>query len=439
MRNIDIISPGMIYMSLWISLLNDAGVSIFGSLLSASFCGALDDRKKRWVFASCIVVILLLQGGIYYVGTDEFVKKIYPLIMHMPLWIVLAVLKRKFLWPLISIMLAYLCCQLRRWSALLVVSLISGDIWMQDLVELIVTIPLFILILRLVSPVMKRLLNSPVKLQWQFGVVPALYYGFDYLTQVYTNLLSSGAPVVVEFMPFVCCAAYLVFLIYHSEKEQKQIQLKQIQKSLDLQLNQAVREISTLRENQEVVRRYRHDLRHHLLYLDACIENGNANQAKEYIAGICKEIESQKIRRYCENEVANLVLSSFVGRAKKEGIDINIDGGLSSVISLSDRDLCVLLCNALENALHACQSLASKGKKCMINVRLTSLPEKKDSFCLQVANPYEGEIQFENGIPVSYQPEHGIGLQSICAIVERYEGIYSFTTKDEKFILRLSI
>ena len=48
-------------------------------------------------------------------------------------------------------------------------------------------------------------------------------------------------------------------------------------------------------------------------------------------------------------------------------------------------------------------------------------------------------ILFENGIPVSNEPGHGIGVQSICAIVERYGGMCTFLVQNHHFILRLSL
>jgi hypothetical protein len=78
-------------------------------------------------------------------------------------------------------------------------------------------------------------------MQCQFGVIPVLYYVFDYLTRVYTDLLSSGAPVVVEFMPFICCGAYLVFLLYNFTKGQEENRMREIQKSLDMQVAQSMR------------------------------------------------------------------------------------------------------------------------------------------------------------------------------------------------------
>ncbi|MGN0413269.1 MAG: sensor histidine kinase [Lachnospiraceae bacterium] len=307
---------------------------------------------------------------------------------------------------------------------------------MHDMVELLITLPLLLILLYFASPVVRQLSGYSAKIQCQFGVIPALYYAFDYFTCVYTDLLFRGDPVVVEFMPFVCCLAYLAFLLYNSEKEWKHSQLQQIQKGLDLQLDQAVREINGLRESQALTRQYRHDMRHHLQYLSACIKNGQGEQAQEYISGICKEIEAQNVLCYCENETANLILSSFFGRAEKDGIGMNVQASLPAFTMVSERDLCVLLSNALENALHACQSLTAEGKACIIDVQLY---EKNNKLFLQVTNPCEKPVRFEKGIPVSDREGHGIGVQSICAIVQRYRGIYHFSVENGKFILRLSL
>lgn len=58
---------------------------------------------------------------------------------------------------------------------------------------------------------------------------------------------------------------------------------------------------------------------------------------------------------------------------------------------------------------------------------------------LQVVNDCKAPIKFQNGIPVSDMEGHGIGVRSICAIVQRYGGVFSFAEKDGKFTLRLSL
>ena len=267
-------------MSLWASLLNDIAVSLFGSVLSASFCDALAIRRNCWIFWCCMALIPIMQAAVYSLWSADFLRHIYPLIMHLPLLLVLWLLTGKLLWPLISILSAYLCCELRRWIALLVVALLHGGDMMQDIAELIVTLPLLFLLQHFFTPVIRQLSVQSRKLQWMFGLIPAVYYIFDYGTRVYTDLLYSGGPAAVEFMPFVCCLVYMAFLLYHSVKEQTENQLQQVQKSLNLQLTQAVREISALRESQTLASQYRHDLRHHLQYLSACIQSGQTEQAQ---------------------------------------------------------------------------------------------------------------------------------------------------------------
>ena len=423
-------------MRLCLSLLNDISVSIFGSVLSASFCGALMTRRNRFIFWGCTALILLLQGWVYANWDVVFLQHIYPIIMHLPLMVILYILTGKLLWPVISVLTAYLCCQLRRWIALLVVAVLSGGNGLQNLTELVVTLPLLLLLLHFAAPAVRQMSGYPPKLQLQFGVIPAVYYGFDYATRVYTDLLQRGDPAVVEFMPFVCCTAYLAFVLYSSAKERTQNQLQQVQKSLNLQLTQAVREINALRESQVLASQYRHDLRHHLQYLSACIENGQEKQAQDYISGICAEIEAQKVQRYCENEAANLILSAFAGRAQKEGIAMEMQVTLPAFIMVSDSDLCVLLSNALENALQACRPFAAAGKAAAIEVLIY---ERGGKIFLQMTNPCGNTVSFENGIPVSDRPGHGIGVQSICAIVRRYGGVYAFFVKNGQFVLRLSL
>ena len=45
-----------------ISLLNSVTVSVFGGLLSACFCGALDMRRNRGIFWSGMTLMIIAQG-----------------------------------------------------------------------------------------------------------------------------------------------------------------------------------------------------------------------------------------------------------------------------------------------------------------------------------------------------------------------------------------
>lgn len=418
-----------------ISLLNLASVGIFGMILSALFCDILWTRKNTLLMVCSMIALLILQGFFCFFMNADIVEYLYPFITHFPLAVVLCFLSRKRLWPVISVLTAYLCCQIRRWLALLIVAVFSGGTTMLDVAQLAVTLPLLLILARFTAPSVRSVSHYPTAAQYRFGMVPAVYYGFDYLTRIYTSLLTDGVLAAVEFMSFVCSMAYLIFVIHISREEQVRSRLEQTQDIMNLQIAQAVREVKSLREMQQRTSTFRHDLRHHLQYLSSCMENGRIEQAQAYIQEICSEIEANRVKVFCENEAANLIFSSFAGRAEDQGIPIEIKAVISQNISISETDLCVLLSNTMENALHACQKLEKKGLSGEIKV---SAYEKGGKLFLQVINSCDEDITFEYGVPVTDLPGHGLGVRSICTIVEKYGGIYTFLVKDDRFIFRAS-
>lgn len=417
-------------------LANNISVAVFGMVLAAAFCEISWTKQKRLIMAGSMAVILMFQGIVYFWISPDMIQYIYPLITHLPLTVVLCVLTKKFLWPTVAVLTAYLCCQPRRWLALLIVAVFQGGPVMQNMAELALTLPILLIVLRLIAPSVRSVSYYAVSVQCQFGLVPMLYYGFDYLTRIYTNLLSEGVMVAVEFMPFVCSVAYLVFVFYISSVERAKGQLEQTKYSLNMQVGQSIREIEALRGSQQKARLYRHDLRHHMQYISTCIENGRTEQAQGYIREVCSEIEANQIVDFCENEAANLIFSAFVERAKANDIPIRIRAEIPQDISISESNLCVLLSNALENALHACLRQKEKGLCAVIEV---SAYEKNRKIFLQIINSSDADIIFRNEVPVTDVPGHGMGVRSICAIVEQYGGIYDFSVRDGQFILRVSL
>ena len=415
---------------------NGIVVALFGIVLSASFCDICWTKRNRIVLAAGTAAILLLQGAITFGASWDAMQELYPFTTHLPLAAVLGVLSGDWLWPTISVLAAYLCCQLRRWVALLVIAMVPGIDWLQPAVEIVVTLPLLAVLLRYVAPAARSFARYPRSMQLLFGVVPLAGYLFDYVTRIYTSLLADGNQAAVEFMLFVCSVAYIVFVLRVSAEERARGQLEQTRNNLKLQVGQAVREIEALRTSQEQTRAYRHDLRHHLQYISACIENGRGEQAQEYIQSICTEIEASKVTNYCENETANLIFSSYASRAENCGVPFRVEANIPQLISVAETDLCVLLSNALENALRACRRLKAEDRAAFIEVEAR---EKNGWIFLQFVNPCPKGVQFEDGLPVNRAEGHGVGVRSICAIVEKYKGLSDFSVQEGRFILRVSL
>lgn len=418
------------------SVVNGTAVGIYGMILSASFCDILWTKKKKYLMLVCMAGLLLLQGAAYVLFDYEVVQKLYPVLTHLPLAMILCIFTGRYLWSFISVFVAYLCCEMRRWLALLSVELFFGNLEVQSEAEFVLTVPLLLLLLKFAAPAVRNISRVSVSVQIQFGLIPMLEYGFVYLTQVYTDLLYSGRPLVAEFMFFVCSISYIFFVLRTSQEKFLRNQLENRQATLNLQMAQAVREIDLLRDSQQQARTYRHDLRHHMQYISTCIENGKSEQAQEYIQEIYADIEANKVTVYCENETVNLIFSAFADRAKKQGISVCIRAEISKALAVAERDVCVLCSNALENALNACVKLRKLQR--FAEIKVTAY-EKNGKLFMEFMNSCDKEVTLDKGVPVTNEPGHGMGVPSICAIVERYQGMYQFTIKDDNFILRVSL
>ena len=115
---------------------------------------------------------------------------------------------------------------------------------------------------------------------------------------------------------------------------------------------------------------------------------------------------------------------------------MEIQSVLPEKLPVLDQDLCVVLSNALENAIHACGDFRARGEESTIEVQLF-LRENRVFF--QVTNPCGSDVRFHKGIPVASQPGHGTGVQSICTVVERYGGIWDFQVQNGRFRVRLTL
>lgn len=98
------------------------------------------------------------------------------------------------------------------------------------------------------------------------------------------------------------------------------------------------------------------------------------------------------------------------------------------------------MCAAFQRAgaaLHAGQRQREAGKPAVVE---TTAYQKDGRLFLQIANSCSFPVQFRaEGIPTTSQPGHGLGVRSICAIVEQYGGMYSFSQQQDQFVLRISL
>lgn len=416
-------------------IINFSFVLVFGIILSLSFADiGFKKNKKQYLTIVCFFGII--QTFAYLIFGDEFMFKAYPLLIHFPLFLLLRYYyKKSTLFSGISVLSAYLFCTPRKWIGTFISYFWDYNTEVSYIVQIIITIPFLLVIIRFIKPYVARLRFEDNKVLGLFVSVPFIYYLIEYYLTVYTDLLYQGGAIIVEFMDAAVVVIYFVFSIIYLKTlyEKKEIEVEQA--TLRIIANQSQFEIEALRQSQKQAAIYRHDLRHHLNYINACISQSRLEDAAKHIENVSVEIDNSNIIQYSENEAINLIISAYTAKADERGIQSEIKISTTDFSRFSIPDLCSLLSNALENAIRANVKMVDDSRRYM-KLRIYS---KNNKLCIDLRNSYQTEIVFEQGLPVSKEEEHGIGTKSMVYIVEKYHGVYQFTVKDGVFIFQAAM
>lgn len=407
-------------------------VLIYGLFLSAHIAGGwINHRQKRLLQVLC-PVFLLLQTPCWLILGESVTKQLYPLIVHLPLVLILIFsLKKPIGIALVSVCTAYLCCQLPRWVDLTVTAVTCSPL-AGEISYTLVIYPIFLLLCRyFVRPAYHAMTFSSHSLLL-FGSLPVAYYFFDYATVVYSDALSMGIQALNEFLPTALIAFYVLFLSAYHKQMQTRADADLQRSMLEAELKQAEVEVEGLRSMEMQVAVYQHDMRHHLTAIDGFLATDQPQRAREYIKKVQADVDAITPKRFCENELVNLLCSSFVNKANDAGIRLTVDAKLPKNLSLLDTELCSLLSNGLENALHAVDALEETNQwvELYCGIRLNKL-------LIEIKNPYSGQITMQDGLPVSNRNGHGYGCRSIRSITEHHQGLYSFEPQNGLFTLRI--
>ncbi len=199
------------------------------------------------------------------------------------------------------------------------------------------------------------------------------------------------------------------------------------------QMDGAKQYLRRLQETQTQTAIYRHDMRHTRYLIDQLAQQGNLEKLREFIAENQDNLQGQGVTpvMYCEHETANLILGSFAHRAAQAEIAFTCEADLPETLALADTELCALLCNLLENALHGAQKVEDPAARYI----LVKARVHEAEFVLSVENRFAGKVTIEDGRPQLEHPEkyHGFGVQSIINIAERHQGLYVFETQRQRF------
>ena len=205
-------------------------------------------------------------------------------------------------------------------------------------------------------------------------------------------------------------------------------------------LEQARRQISIQKEYYDAltgqmneIRALRHDMRHFIGVMRRLAGEGQYEELKKFLGKYTEKTETDQIPLYCENVVINSVLGYYSMKAKDIGVPFGCACSIPKQISVNEIDVCIVLGNALENAIEACAVMDCTDKRFIsTEARITD-----NNLLIKIDNSYNGNINVRNGNYFSTKNEknRGLGIRNINKVIEANKGYLKIDHEDKVFTL----
>ena len=227
----------------------------------------------------------------------------------------------------------------------------------------------------------------------------------------------------------------VVFNIYIQLSENLELQRKNAIYEKEFQLLE--RHMHEKESMMQEIRVKRHDLKHQMLKLLTLLQKGEYGKLESDMKQMA-ELES--LNGLLVVNTQNSIIDSFVNNqyavAKEKGIDFRVKIDVPAELPFAGEDLCVILGNALDNAIEACER--GQVSKPWISIKLIY---DGANLLMTIENSFDGMIRKnKKGMQISRKAnsqQHGIGTYSIQRVVQKYHGYYHVEVMEKEYHLEI--
>ena len=212
----------------------------------------------------------------------------------------------------------------------------------------------------------------------------------------------------------------LVFIFFR--RMRRQMILKRDTDLLTSQLALQEASIKNLETAYNRTRHFRHDIQNHILLMNMLAEQGKYEELKNYLKEMSGVIDESSYVRISGISAVDAILNEKLYEAQSRSITNSYDVVNLDKNPVKPLDLCIILSNALDNAIEAnCRIENADARWLKLKIH------GNGAFTvISVSNPVAGEPKKTAGSGFASTKEnaddHGFGLKSIESTVEKYKG-----------------
>ncbi|MDO4276430.1 MAG: GHKL domain-containing protein [Eubacteriales bacterium] len=267
---------------------------------------------------------------------------------------------------------------------------------------------------------------------WLFTLIAAIYYLLIITMSVPlgTTLPSTEEIIKLLLVLALMPTTYLTILwaLY------RQILLFRAQEA-DRILAAQKEQLESQLENQHTIRELHHNMKAFCNTLSGLLAEDKLEDARAFLSETGDFNGQIRKDHYCTDTYLNAVLVQFSSRFSTAGARLNIDVKIGT--EPHSTELCLILSNALDNALEAVSVLPEEEREASVQIL-----RKGVYLLMRIKNRCDNKFTVEKGTyPHTSKPNpgHGYGLTTICRTAESLGGNATCYTENGFFILDVMI
>ena len=273
---------------------------------------------------------------------------------------------------------------------------------------------------------LQRKINSGT--WWLFTAIGGTYYLLIMFTSVPVDTPMPGPAGIARILLVLLLMPLTYLTILRSLW--RQMQINESTRQMEIQRQ----EYSAICRKVEIGRIYRHDMRHHLVILEEMLQQGDMDSARQYVRQLSGKIASLSRDPWCANSAVNAVLTAYIAQAEESECPVKASVRIPAELPYEEMDLCIMLANTLENAIHACRESVREDRHIALSLELT----ENRRLLLSISNDCPRPVELDrDGMPVPPRQEgHGLGLRSVRSVADKYDGLLRCRWETERFTLQ---
>ncbi len=226
--------------------------------------------------------------------------------------------------------------------------------------------------------------------------------------------------IIINFIGFYLYEAIIKFMSDLS-KSQEYLQQNEYYKN----------QLEIISKNDEKTRKFKHDIKNHLIALATISENYKKEGFKEYYNELLVNLDESDIYIDSGNIEIDSIVNYKLADINKLDTNINVDVNIPPNLEFSSYSIVTIIGNLLDNAFTALEKLDEyKELNLFINY-------DKGTIIIQLKNTFNGNVLINNGELISTKEDrenHGIGLNNIRTEVLKSSGEFLIDYEDNIFI-----